>query len=77
VLTTGHHPVGTCRIGHSDDPRAVVDAELRVIGLEGLRVADASVMPSLISGNTNATSVVIGHRAARLLAQSAQGSARA
>jgi choline dehydrogenase len=77
VLTTGHHPVGTCRMGHLGDRLSVVDAELRVIGLEGLRVADASVMPSLISGNTNATSVVIGHRAARLLAQSAQGSSRA
>jgi choline dehydrogenase len=67
VVTTGHHPVGTCRMGQANDPRSVVDPQLRVIGLEGLRVADASVMPALISGNTNATSVVIGHRAARLV----------
>ena len=67
AMTTGHHPVGTCRIGRAGDPRAVVDAQLRVHGIAGLRVADASVMPTLISGNTNATSVVVGEKAAELL----------
>jgi choline dehydrogenase len=59
------HPVGTCRMG--DDPDAVVDAELRVRGLEGLRVADASVMPTIVNANTNFPSIMIGERCAELL----------
>ncbi|MEO6151571.1 MAG: GMC family oxidoreductase N-terminal domain-containing protein [Croceibacterium sp.] len=59
---TVHHPVGTCRMG--SDAGAVVDAQLRVRGIDGLRVADASVMPSVIGGNTNAPSVMIGERGA-------------
>lgn len=60
---TAYHPLGTCRIG-SDAAQSVVDAELRVHGLVGLRVADASVMPTIASTNTNAISIVIGERAA-------------
>jgi choline dehydrogenase-like flavoprotein len=56
------HPTGTCRIGN--DPLAVVDSQLRVRGLQNLRVADASVMPSVPSGNTNAPSIMVGERAA-------------
>ena len=62
---TVHHPVSTCRIG--TDPMAVVDPQLRVIGLEGVRVADASVFPSLIGGNTNAAVVMIAEKAADMV----------
>ena len=57
---TTFHPVGTCRMGN--DAMAVVDEELRVHGLSGLRVADASVMPVITSGNTNAPSIMIGEQ---------------
>ena len=59
------HPVGTCRIGK--DPMAVLDSSLRVHGVDGLRVADASVMPNLPSGNTNAPAIMIGEKAADLV----------
>jgi choline dehydrogenase-like flavoprotein len=64
-IHTTYHPVGTCRMG--SDERAVVDPELRVRGIEGLRVADASVIPSVPGGNTNAPSMMIGERCAELL----------
>ncbi|WP_442953174.1 GMC family oxidoreductase [Paucibacter sp. XJ19-41] len=64
-VDTVYHPVGSCRMGQ--DALAVVDAELRVHGIEGLRVVDASVMPQVISGNTNAPAIVIGEKAADLM----------
>jgi choline dehydrogenase len=62
---TYHHQVGTCKLG--TDPLAVVDPQLRVHGVEGLRVADASVMPTVTTGNTNAPSIMIGERAAEFI----------
>jgi choline dehydrogenase-like flavoprotein len=61
---TQYHPVGTCKMGPDSDPMAVVDAQLRVKGIAGLRVADASIMPTLIGGNTNAPSIMIGEKCA-------------
>jgi choline dehydrogenase len=62
---TVYHPTSTCKMG--SDPLAVVDAELKVHGIDGLRVADASIMPTVVSGNTNAATIMIGERAADMV----------
>ena len=61
------HPVGTCRFGAADDPKAVVDPAGRVHGVEGLRVVDASVMPAIVRANTNLTAIMIGEKIADMV----------
>jgi 4-pyridoxate dehydrogenase len=67
TAVTAHHPAGTCKMGIDADPAAVVDDKLRVRGVEGLRVVDASVFPDLVGGNINAPTIMIAERAADLI----------
>ena len=72
VGTTIFHPVGTAKMGLPSDPMAVVDERLRVFGIERLRVADASVMPTITSGNTNSPVIMIAEKAAGMIRQDAR-----
>ncbi|MCD1633275.1 GMC family oxidoreductase N-terminal domain-containing protein [Martelella mediterranea] len=67
TVKTGYHPVGTCRMGRDDDPDAVLDSRLRVRGTRGLRVIDASLMPTIVSGNTNAAVLAAAAKATDLI----------
>ncbi len=66
-LESAYHPCGACKMGHADDPTAVVDPQLRVSGVEALRVADTSIMPVVTTGNLNAPAIMIGEKASDMI----------
>lgn len=70
TATTIYHPACTCKMGLESDPSAVVDHQLRIHGINGIRIADASIMPNIVSGNTNAPSIMIGEKCADMVLQS-------
>jgi choline dehydrogenase-like flavoprotein len=72
IGTTIFHPVGTAKMGRADDPMAVVDERLRVHGIDGLRVIDASVMPTITSGNTNTPTAMIAEKGSAMLTEDAR-----
>jgi choline dehydrogenase len=72
IGTTIFHPVGTAKMGLASDPLAVVDERMRVIGIECLRVIDASVMPTITSGNTNAPTMMIAEKGAAMIGEDAR-----
>lgn len=69
VGTTIFHPVGTCKMGRQDDSSAVTDSRLRVLGIDGLRVVDASIMPTITSGNTSSPTIMIATRGAKMISE--------
>jgi choline dehydrogenase-like flavoprotein len=72
IGTTIFHPVGTAKMGRQDDAMAVVDERLRLIGMQNLRVIDASVMPTITSGNTNSPTMMIAEKGAMMIAEDAR-----
>ena len=67
LARTSYHPVGTCKMGPSNDKEAVVDSRLKVYVIKGLRVIDASIMPTIVSGNTNAHAIMIWEKGSDLI----------